>query len=140
VGSLCDICRKPGACCQSFVLSQSLFSTGDPTEIDSLLTDIVTCTREDGTGSFIFGRGIADYARAQASPAYAHISLGLPFRRATRLPNSNWRYNCPVLGTDGRCTNYANRPAPCRALIPGDAPACRQHAGPACSPTAAKPH
>ena len=38
-----------------------------------------------------------------------------------------WRFTCPALGADGRCTIYESRPAVCREYEPGQDILCARH-------------
>jgi Fe-S-cluster containining protein len=111
-------------------LAAGVFERGEADEVDALLTDVITCTDIDGGGSFLAGSGAADYARASADGRFANVRRGLPFRRLFRTPEGRWQYWCPTLRRDGRCGDYANRPAACRALQPGSGkPCCRNVPG-----------
>lgn len=99
--SPCDTCSKPGACCQRFVLSP-LFSPAN-WEHDA-------------------PRRLAEY--------------GVPFFRVTeavRSPGDEMvgvRCSCDLLGADGRCTDYENRPGVCRDYQPLSDPLCVEFVGP----------
>ncbi len=92
--------------------------------MDALLADAITCTDPDGGGSFLVGSGAEDHTRALADDRLANVRRGLPFRRLFRTPDGRWQYWCPVLRRDGRCGDYANRPAVCRVMIPGTGKPC----------------
>ncbi len=127
MASLCDRCARPGTCCCGFVLGQGVLCNGPAGAVDAMLTEIVTCTNRDGSGSYVCGHGAQDFERAQLDERYAHVTLGLPFQRMSRDPDGRWRYWCPRLGADGRCRNYEARPGVCRALVPGAAKPCCHH-------------
>jgi Fe-S-cluster containining protein len=100
--SLCDICHRKGACCVDFTLS-SLFIATYPTQLHALVRT---------------------------------AEAGLPF-----LPNGTnekwgdekfrgdaWVFVCPLLGLDGRCTEYEHRPFyPCGHYPPGEDCLCALH-------------
>lgn len=44
---------------------------------------------------------------------------GLPFLPLALTSKGFWRFWCPMLGADGRCTDYENRPQLCRDYEPG---------------------
>jgi hypothetical protein len=122
--SLCDNCARPGSCCTGFVLATGALDRGEASDIDALLATAVTCTNAAGQGSYLFGRGVADLVRACADPGTANVRIGLPYRRFYRAPDGRWRYWCPKLQRDGRCGDYANRPAACRVVQAGEAKPC----------------
>jgi Fe-S-cluster containining protein len=122
--SLCDTCARPGSCCKGFGLATGLLERGTAEEVDALLADGVTCTNTDGGGSFLAGCGAEDHARACADVRLANVRRGLPFRRLFRTQDGRWQYWCPNLQRDGRCGDYANRPAACHALQPGSGKPC----------------
>lgn len=88
--SLCDVCYKPGACCQDLVLTG-----GNP-----------------GDGFF----GDPDMSRDRALEIAENH--GLPFVPLRVRENGSWSYSCSKLGPDGRCTIYEDRPDLCRRYEP----------------------
>ncbi|WP_372395223.1 YkgJ family cysteine cluster protein (plasmid) [Azospirillum sp. HJ39] len=48
----------------------------------------------------------------------------LPFMPLMRYQNGVFRFWCPLLGTDGRCTDYESRPDTCRVFRPASDPLC----------------
>ena len=103
--SLCDTCRKPGACCSGFVLFRG--------ESTNLLTFWDTDTRDEIVAQL---RG-----------------MGLPFmplaKNETWLdpegkPYSAWTVRCPWLDSAGRCGHYEERPQLCRDYTAGSSPLC----------------
>ncbi|WP_431860063.1 YkgJ family cysteine cluster protein [Azospirillum sp.] len=54
----------------------------------------------------------------------------MPFVPLYRRDNGFWRWWCPLLGADGRCTDYANRPETCRIYDPGEDFLCVHHVEP----------
>lgn len=55
--------------------------------------------------------------------------IGVPFMPLYKLPDGRWRYWCPRLGVDGRCTNYENRPKLCRLYQPKSDFLCTEYDG-----------
>lgn len=55
---------------------------------------------------------------------------GLPFVPLFRRPNGVWKWWCPLLGKDGRCTEYDRRPYVCREFEPAQDPLCVHHVEP----------
>jgi len=53
--------------------------------------------------------------------------IGLPFIPEVVNEHGYWIFNCPVLGPDGRCGDYENRPATCRSYEPGVDALCVLH-------------
>lgn len=51
----------------------------------------------------------------------------VPLFRTDDGPEGSWLWWCPVLGKDGRCTDYANRPETCREYEPTRDPLCRHY-------------
>ena len=99
MASICDICHRKGSCCVNFTLS-GITLEAYPTQLHALVRT------------------------AQA---------GLPF-----LPNgtnamwgdedfkgNHWTFACPLLGSDGRCTDYEHRPFyPCGDYQPQEDHRC----------------
>lgn len=88
--SLCDRCYAPGQCCKSLAVS---------------------------------GGGWAQQTRATYLDALAFVRRhDLPFNptvpEATEPGHWFWRFSCPKLGDDGRCTIYDTRPQICRSFQP----------------------
>lgn len=94
--SACDTCAAPGRCCSGFTLN------------------------------------LRDQERMSAVETMAHIAAhSLPFLPLYRVPakhrgpyDGGWRFWCPLLGRDGRCTDYENRPETCRDFEPLSDPLC----------------
>jgi Fe-S-cluster containining protein len=51
----------------------------------------------------------------------------MPFLPAEQDENGEWRFACPLLGADGRCTDYERRPQICRNYEPGQDGLCALH-------------
>lgn len=54
----------------------------------------------------------------------------MPFAPLYRAPDRDWKWWCPLLGADGWCTDYDNRPYTCREFEPGSDPLCVHHVEP----------
>lgn len=54
-------------------------------------------------------------------------AYGAPFMPLFRSEGGTWRFWCPNLGRDGRCTDYDNRPDTCRVYEPESDPLCVHH-------------
>lgn len=108
---LCDHCRRPGRCCSGFALNLEV--SEEETALH-LLVRLATILHQD----------------CQGRPM-----LGAPFLPLYR-PGGEWRFWCPLLGHDGRCTDYENRPLLCAMFQPGADPLCEMHV-PSAMPAAA---
>lgn len=99
---MCDHCRNPGRCCSGFGLNANpkaaMIQTGDDFTALHLLVMMAAAYQED----------------CQGRP-----TIGLPFLPLYELKPGYWRWWCPLLGKDGRCTDYANRPRLCSDFTPG---------------------
>lgn len=104
--SLCDTCREPGSCCSGFYLSSP-----------------------NGTGNF-------SVWETPLSPLILMATRWLPFLPVVRGPTLHCdegdyygieRWECPLLGDDGRCTDYDNRPQLCRDYVAGSDEICVEH-------------
>lgn len=95
---LCDNCKRPGRCCSGFALN---FVHQPETNLEALV------------------------ALATAWPSNG--ALGLPFMPLWRTRAHHWLYWCPLLGRDGRCTDYENRPDLCRTYQAGSDMLCAMH-------------
>lgn len=102
--STCDACTHPGACCSGFAIVGHTFPIA---------------TWQESANKFT-----SEY--------------GVPFFKAIRIhtetKNSQWRagfvgvrFNCELLGTDGRCTDYENRPRTCIDFKAGSDPLCAMY-------------
>lgn len=97
----CETCRAPGNCCKGFVLS--------------------------------IGKVPVDGWRERAQAAVD--GRGLPFRAVSiRIHERHDEgdsvtpvFDCTLLGPDGRCTDYENRPSLCRTYQPGEDPLCAEY-------------
>lgn len=94
-GGLCETCLKPGSCCRDLFLSS----------VD----------------------GNSDVDGPMSAEKAEHWAMGrqLPFRPLVQQSDGKWRWWCPKLDeATGRCTDYENRPALCRAFAAGSDPLC----------------
>lgn len=96
----CDTCRSPGICCRGFVLSMGYFRENDWREQVQAKLD----------------------------------QHGLPFIPVRVLPRGYIEegavipvFDCPLLGADGRCSDYDQRPDLCRTFEPGSDGLCVEH-------------
>lgn len=97
--SICDSCRDPGACCAGFILFDATSGVREPIPFSFWLSD------------------------GPLAPLIRMAEWWMPFVPATRSDTyynddggyySIQRWGCPLLGEDGRCTDYDNRPELCR--------------------------
>lgn len=98
-GSLCDRCHAPGACCKGFALGKGFGEAGTAEEAERMLGALKTSD----------GRPLPFKA------------LG---RDRTEEHGEFWRWWCPKLGSDGRCTIYNDRPHTCRSYDAGSDRLC----------------
>jgi Fe-S-cluster containining protein len=98
---LCSICPDPGHCCRNF---------------DSTLT-----YWDDAASETV--KHYLDFLAGEPMP---WIPLGPGQKKFDREGReySHWRFDCPKLGPDGRCTIYENRPQACRTFVPGSTEVC----------------
>lgn len=101
--SLCDRCYNPGACCSGFVVNW-LFP------LDWTVEQVTKHVQEYPTNPLPF---VAIEPFSDKEKEY-------------ETPNGDiyWRFSCPKLGPDGRCTIYRNRPEPCRNFEPASEKLC----------------
>jgi Fe-S-cluster containining protein len=99
----CDRCHRKGSCCEGFTLS-SLFKDAYPTQLHALVH-----TAEIGLPFVPTG----DNADMWLGP---DVALG-----------DRWLFSCPLLGKDGRCTEYETRPHACVQYSPSTDSLCALH-------------
>lgn len=99
---LCDACRNPGRCCSGFGLNLPILA--EETALDVLIR----------------------LARVEHRDCQGRPVVGAPFLPLYRTPE-RWRFWCPLLGRDGRCTDYEHRPEVCALFKPGGDPLCVMH-------------
>lgn len=104
---LCDHCRQPGRCCVGFGLNMPLNTS------DTVLHVLVKL------------------ASIQHYDCQGRPQIGVPFMPLHRKPDgrtpAGWRFCCPLLDRNGRCTDYENRPALCALYRPGTDGICVEH-------------
>lgn len=94
--SICDTCIEPGACCKKLVLHVN----GRP-----LLYD-----KENW---------IEDAKKKMADRGYSFLTPIEKEDHPVFRDNVIVKFSCQLLGEDGRCNDYANRPGFCRSYTPG---------------------
>src|SRR5215471_6667181 len=114
---LCSICPDPGHCCRNFNSTLVYWDDAEPEEVKRYMDFIA------GEPMPWVPLGPGDQKFEQQGRTFSH-----------------WRFDCPKLDADGRCTIYATRPQACRSLIPRSVDVCvfqkilpldlRQHEGP----------
>ena len=116
--SLCNACRQPGRCCTGFAL---------PIRGDTALEVLVQlAAMHHGLFKGHPNRlSHEDCVDPQRRAHVEHAAVGLPFIPLNPVPGG-WRFWCPLLGRDGRCTEYDHRPALCRAYQPASDPICAE--------------
>lgn len=102
---ICDNCRLPGRCCTGFGLNaHSLLEAKTPLH------------------------ALVWLATAYTGAVSGRTMLGLPFLPLWKEPrNGVWRFWCPLLTREGRCSDYENRPLLCRDYAPGSDQICAMH-------------
>ncbi len=107
---LCDHCRQPGRCCSGFGLNLTMrrvrIEPGDEITGLHVLVMLATAVHQD--------------CRHQPT-------IGVPFMPLYELKPGHWRYWCPLLGADGRCTDYENRPRLCADFTAGTDALCAEY-------------
>ena len=104
---LCNNCRAPGRCCFGFALNGGEFGRG-MTEIEVRIQLAGHCEVTEA---------------GKREP--------LPFEPMFRGSGDVWRFWCPKLGRDGRCTDYENRPVTCSSgYAPGQDGLCAMYVPP----------
>ena len=123
--SVCDTCRKPGHCCNGF----ELHLRGEKEmSLEQVKTELATMV------SYMRGnRAVRQPVPFEQVKDQPHARLGLPYRPLYRRTDGSWRYGCPLL-VNGRCSDYANRPAICVAYEPKSDPLCIEWEPPADAP------
>lgn len=114
---LCDNCVRPGRCCKGFHLGGGGFGRGKTKlEVLVMLASVVTVLSDSGR----------PHIAAKSGPAY----IGLPFLPDQVDAGGAWLFMCPLLGQDGRCTEYEARPPLCRSYEAGSDPLCAMYVDP----------
>ena len=104
--TLCDICRDPGACCRGFRLNVWISRGATPEEAGEQMRER---TKEQVGAPFPF-------EAIQPEPPGSDD--------ANESPWDFWKWSCPKLAPDGRCSIYENRPAVCRQFEAGSDKLC----------------
>ena len=125
-GSLCDTCRAPGRCCTGFVLGGGDFARGE-----TMLGALVALATVEHYGPMDWSR-IPSRKPGETLEQYTDRlpvqsrHVGLPFMPLHVDRYGSWQFWCPLLGRDGRCTDYENRPPLCREYQPGTDKLCAE--------------
>jgi Fe-S-cluster containining protein len=97
VSGLCETCIAPGNCCKRVNLSGG----SGMNQIDAPMS----------------------FERAE----HMAMRYGLPFRPAEQETDGTWRWWCPALARDGRCSIYETRPQLCRDYRAGSDGLCAHY-------------
>lgn len=116
---LCDVCRRPGACCRELVLSTWFWADDGDEGVAATLAAHSGGSNGDLT-VFVPGDVIAPTFKDAAGLQAAYEPRTIVQRR----------FSCRALGPSGRCTIYENRPGPCRRYEEGSDPLCVMYRGP----------
>lgn len=108
--SVCDRCRRPGRCCSGFLLSGGWPGHAAETTLEAMVM-------------------LASVSTDPAIGSPGQNQLGLPFLPLGKRTDGAWILWCPLLGRDGRCTDYANRPALCASYQPLTDGLCAEYEG-----------
>lgn len=109
--SACATCPRPGACCVAFPLSLPL-----PRDYEQAKLEWQEWLARTGLNwPFELLRPLEDGAQREWQQ---YLGAG---------DKVIWRFTCPKLGADGRCTIYAERPQPCRDFEPLSDSLCVLH-------------
>jgi Fe-S-cluster containining protein len=117
---LCDNCKRPGACCKGFALGRGSFGKG-LTALE-VLAKLASTTTGLTAGGVAYDAGNGDY-----SGRTDLTQVGLPFLPDKQAATGEWSFRCPLLGSDGRCTEYDHRPPLCRDYQAGEDALCAMH-------------
>ena len=120
---LCDNCIKPGRCCTGFG-----FGIDWPDAETALEALVFLATVMSGMTACGMTWGRKAVAGKETPVSLdSSVMIGLPFMPFIRKPVGSvwiWDFWCPVLGLDGRCSGYDDRPALCRKFEAGSDPLC----------------
>ena len=97
----CDTCRAPGSCCRGFVLS---------------IGRLPEATWSDDA------MALMSLHRLPFIPVRVSVNLGVDEAGYVAVV-----FDCTLLGADGRCTQYDDRPVTCRLYTPGADPICAEY-------------
>ncbi len=114
--SICETCVAPGTCCRAMTIHLDV-------PIGMKRDELRDCLR----------RGINPWNEETMEPLpYEPIRAGRWFAlEGEHKPHScYWTYSCPKLDeATGLCTDYENRPYPCREYTAGQDPMCVHYDG-----------
>ena len=96
-GGLCESCLRPGNCCTNLALRG---------------------------GPYPF---LAEAPMSFEAAEHLAMRNSLPFRPLWQDADGIWRWWCPSLSPEGRCTIYETRPALCRSYAAGSDKLCFHH-------------
>lgn len=101
--SACDSCRDPGHCCRAFNLNRHFKPEQTREEVQELIAD-----------------GVDGFGNPCESVPFEPLIRGWFYGEegATEPYSVMWTFSCPMLGDDGRCTIYEDRPQICRNYEP----------------------
>ena len=106
--SVCDSCIKPGSCCKGLYLSAEPSSSLSFWADEHPLAALVRMVEMD-----------LPFVPAKVAHRYTDEASGREY--------VTYRYDCTMLGDDGRCTIYEDRPQLCRAYEPKSDALCIMH-------------
>ena len=98
VKSLCDTCHSPGACCKNFSLGRTFWFDGDDT-VELFLK----------SNDFPFVPILVEEHESEKKGGRKYGS---------------YRFSCPKLTAEGRCSIYEDRPYVCRQYEPASSSLC----------------
>lgn len=98
---LCSICPDPGHCCRNFDSTLVYWDDAAPQEVKQYM----------------------DFIAGEPMP---WIPLGPGPKKYMQKGRScsHWKFDCPHLDENGRCSIYSKRPNACRTLVPGTVDVC----------------
>lgn len=119
----CASCPRPGACCQAFPLNIEL-----PQSYAAAQEEWERIRAEYNTG--------VGNVRPLPFELLRPLEMGAHSLAEAKHASDRvyWRYTCPQLGSDGRCTIYATRPDICRQYTPQEDALCVLHKKPYSEP------
>jgi Fe-S-cluster containining protein len=119
MGSACDICAKPGACCSGFRLAHPALNSHDTIEG-------VTAALQTLRSAMVNGMPCS-VGPAMTSTPEQRVYEGVPFRPLFKDRHGTWIMWCTNLTREGRCGDYDNRPPTCISFEAGEAGICVHH-------------
>ncbi|MCK5607556.1 YkgJ family cysteine cluster protein [Candidatus Pacearchaeota archaeon] len=116
-------------------MSKELISTKDIVTVDPLIPkvdcmrdcpDLGHCCKRFVLTTFSFppfdeGRSLKGVRRKlrQFKLPFEVLELSADNNSNQKTAKKVWWFTCPVLGKDGRCGDYENRPRVCKSFVPG---------------------